>query len=122
MSPITPARESRTGMATGQNPRRRSPKANQKAIRRVNRRQPRVKNHPLRLQVHQALLTISHLARRTFFFPVRNKRRIHPPLMGSTLLYKASPLKGVDLKSIFRYRWAVKQKIVEGGLFQWLRP
>jgi hypothetical protein len=29
---------------------------------------------------------------------------------------------GVDLRSIFRYRWAVNQKIVEGGLFQWLRP
>jgi hypothetical protein len=31
-------------------------------------------------------------------------------------------VSGLDLKSIFRYRWAVKQKIVEGGLFQWLRP
>jgi hypothetical protein len=43
-------------MVTGQNPRRRSPKANQKAIRRVNRRRAKVKNRLPRLQVQQALL------------------------------------------------------------------
>ena len=52
-----------------------------------------------------------------------NKRRTHPPLLRFTIPLGPNLFnKGVDLKSIFRYRWAVKQKIVEGGLFQWLRP
>ena len=99
-----------------------SQKANQRAMRRVNRRRAKVKNHPLRLPVQQAPRNDYPSGPKSFLFLVGNNAIAADSSAAFAFYQGSTSSTGVDLKSIFRYRWTVKQKIVEGGLFQWLRP